>query len=89
LRESNKYFAAKLLAMDTKLNTERRSSGDRRLSELAPPFPFFDSEQTLVRENSIIPLAQRRSLRIIPKLQRYYCRPNGFMWANHSKSLYV
>lgn len=30
---------------------ERRNLEDRRLSEDAPPFPFFDSEQTLVREN--------------------------------------
>jgi hypothetical protein len=30
---------------------ERRNLEDRRLPEDAPPFPFFDSEQTLVREN--------------------------------------
>ena len=30
---------------------ERRALDDRRRSDNSPPFPFFDSEQTLVREN--------------------------------------
>ena len=30
---------------------ERRAQRDRRESDSCPPFPFFDSDQTLVREN--------------------------------------
>lgn len=37
--------------MNTELIDERRTLDDRRKSDDAPPFPFFDSEQTLVREN--------------------------------------
>ena len=38
--------------MNTEFINERRTLEDRRVSDNAPPFPFFDSEQTLVRENS-------------------------------------
>ena len=37
--------------MNTEFINERRTLEDRRVSDNAPPFPFFDSEQTLVREN--------------------------------------
>jgi len=37
--------------MNSEHFNERREHDDRRISSNAPPFPFFDSEQTLVREN--------------------------------------
>ncbi len=37
--------------MKSEFIKERRTIEDRRVSEDAPPFPFFDNEQTLVREN--------------------------------------
>ncbi len=37
--------------MNTEFINERRVLEDRRVSDNSPPFPFFDSEQTLVREN--------------------------------------
>lgn len=37
--------------MDSDYIIEKRQLQDRRQSDIAPPFPFFDSEQTLVREN--------------------------------------
>lgn len=37
--------------MSSQFTTERRSSDDRRGSNVSPAFPFFDSEQTLVRED--------------------------------------
>ena len=37
--------------MDTKLTNERRKLEDRRIASDSPPFPFFDSDQTLVRED--------------------------------------
>jgi hypothetical protein len=37
--------------MNPRFINERRTLEDRRESDDAPPFPFFDSEQTLVREN--------------------------------------
>jgi len=37
--------------MNSEYLKERRTLDDRRSSSTAPPFPFFDSEQTLVREN--------------------------------------
>jgi len=37
--------------MDFEHINERRALDDRRRSDNSPPFPFFDSEQTLVREN--------------------------------------
>ena len=37
--------------MNSEFINERRTLDDRRQSGDAPPFPFFDSDQTLVREN--------------------------------------
>ncbi|MFK7814759.1 MAG: FHA domain-containing protein [Gammaproteobacteria bacterium] len=37
--------------MNSEYINERREHDDRRITDNAPPFPFFDSEQTLVREN--------------------------------------
>ena len=37
--------------MNSEYINERRELGDRRITDNDPPFPFFDSEQTLVREN--------------------------------------
>lgn len=37
--------------MNSEFINERRTPEDRRRSDTEPPFPFFDSEQTLVREN--------------------------------------
>ncbi len=37
--------------MSTEYFNERRISEDRRTSSSCPPFPFFDSEQTLIRED--------------------------------------
>ena len=37
--------------MNSEFINERRTIEDRRRSDTEPPFPFFDSEQTLVREN--------------------------------------
>ena len=37
--------------MSSEFINERRLLDERRESDIAPPFPFFDSEQTLVREN--------------------------------------
>ena len=37
--------------MATEFITERRKLDDRRVSIESPPFPFFDSDQTLVRED--------------------------------------
>ncbi len=37
--------------MNSEFINERRELDDRRVTDNAPPFPFFDSEQTLVREN--------------------------------------
>ncbi len=37
--------------MNSNITTERRSNVDRRVSGLNPTYPFFDSEQTLVRED--------------------------------------
>jgi len=37
--------------MSSQIRIERRTQNDRRSIELSPAFPFFDSEQTLVRED--------------------------------------
>jgi hypothetical protein len=37
--------------MDTEFIHEKRTLTDRRTATDCPPFPFFDSEQTLVRED--------------------------------------
>ena len=37
--------------MGSEIKIERRNRLDRRNAELSPAFPFFDSEQTLVRED--------------------------------------
>ena len=37
--------------MSSQVRIERRSHGDRRAQIHSPAFPFFDSEQTLVRED--------------------------------------
>lgn len=37
--------------MNSEYINDRREQDDRRITDNAPPFPFFDSEQTLVREN--------------------------------------
>ncbi len=37
--------------MNSEYINDRREQNDRRITDNAPPFPFFDSEQTLVREN--------------------------------------
>ena len=37
--------------MSSRVRIERRSQTDRRTEEHSPAFPFFDSEQTLVRED--------------------------------------
>ncbi len=37
--------------MATEFINERRKLGDRRIANDSPPFPFFDSDQTLVRED--------------------------------------
>jgi len=37
--------------MSSQFTTERRDNDDRRSSTVSPAFPFFDSEQTLVRED--------------------------------------
>ena len=37
--------------MDTEFINERRKLEDRRVASDSPPFPFFDSDQTLVRED--------------------------------------
>lgn len=45
------YIAAKKNNMNSEFINEKRTLEDRRKSEDSPPFPFFDSDQTLVREN--------------------------------------
>ncbi len=37
--------------MSSQTTNERRNNNDRRSSDVSPAFPFFDSEQTLVRED--------------------------------------
>ncbi|MGH1538020.1 MAG: FHA domain-containing protein [Gammaproteobacteria bacterium] len=37
--------------MKSEIIKERRAIEDRRVADDEPPFPFFDNEQTLVREN--------------------------------------
>ena len=37
--------------MTSEIKIDRRNRLDRRSAELSPAFPFFDSEQTLVRED--------------------------------------
>jgi hypothetical protein len=37
--------------MNSEFINEKRTQEDRRRSDTEPPFPFFDSDQTLVREN--------------------------------------
>lgn len=37
--------------MNSQVRIERRSVDERRIHQLSPAFPFFDSEQTLVRDD--------------------------------------
>ena len=67
--------------MNTQSRTERRTLNERRVQEHSPVFPFFDSKQTLVREDRrLIPNRSINNIQIQSSDKSEAANSRLFLW---------
>ena len=67
--------------MNTQSRTERRTLNERRVQEHSPVFPFFDSKQTLVREDRrLIPNRRINNIQIQSSDKSEAANSRLFLW---------